>query len=63
LEPFNNYSFVIHWTKNAASDAFIHFKLNVDGKVSNFDLTPFKREAGNKHEYRDMHFIKVEHRK
>jgi len=61
LEPFNEHSFVIRWdNKNAASDAFIHFRLNVNGEVSNFDLTPFKREAGNKHEYRDMHFVKVD---
>ncbi|NQY87188.1 MAG: serine hydrolase [Colwellia sp.] len=60
LEPFNDHSFVIRWdNKNAASDAFIHFKLDVEGKVSNFDLTPFKREVSNNHEYRDMHFVKV----
>jgi len=60
LEPFNDHSFVIRWdNKNAARDAFIHFKLNINGEVSSFELTPFKLEAGNKHEYRDMRFVKI----
>jgi CubicO group peptidase (beta-lactamase class C family) len=61
LEAFSDHSFVIRWdNKNAASDAFIHFKVNVNGKVSSFDLTPFKRKVDNDHEYRDMHFVKVD---
>ncbi len=59
LEPFNDHSFVIRWdNKNAASDAFIHFEVNVASEVVGFDLTPFKLEPGNKHEYRDMHFVR-----
>lgn len=59
MEPFNDHSFVIRWdNKNAASDAFIHFTLDTNGKISKFNLTPFKLEPGNKHEYRDMNFIK-----
>jgi CubicO group peptidase (beta-lactamase class C family) len=61
LEPFNDHSFVIRWdNKNAANDAFIHFKVDVKGKVSSFDLAPFQEEVDNDHEYRDMHFIKLE---
>jgi len=60
LEPFNDHSFVIRWdNQNAASDAFIHFGVNVSGEVTNFYLTPFKLAPGNKHEYRDTHFVKV----
>ncbi len=58
LEPFNDHTFVIRWdNKNAASDAFIHFKINVAGDVESFELRPFKMKAGINHEYRDMLFI------
>jgi hypothetical protein len=61
LEPFNDHSFVVRWNnKNAANDAFIHFKVNVNDNVTSFDLTPFQEEVSNDHEYRDMHFVKVE---
>jgi len=60
LEPFSDHSFVIRWdNKNAASDAFIHFSVDVSGEVTKFDLTPFELEFNNDHEYRDMHFVKL----
>jgi len=58
LEPFNDHTFVIRWdNKNAASDAFIHFKVNVSGEVESFELRPFKTKASINHEYRDMLFF------
>jgi len=61
LEPFNDHSFVVRWNnKNAANDAFIHFKVNVNDNVTSFDLTPFQEKVSNDHEYRDMHFVKID---
>ena len=61
LEPFNDHTFVIRWdNKNAASDAFIHFKINVAGEVESFELRPFKIKASINHEYRDMLFTPVQ---
>ncbi len=57
LEPFNDHTFVVKWdNENAASDAFIHFNLDVSQRVKSFTLHPFSIEIEINHEYRDMLF-------
>lgn len=60
LEPFNDHSFVIRWdNQNAATDAFIHFDVDVSREVNSFTLHPFSVEIEDDHEYRDMNFERV----
>lgn len=60
LEPFDDHSFVIRWdNKNAASDAFIHFDVDVNRHVHSFSLHPFSVEIEDDHEYRDMNFERL----
>lgn len=60
LEPFEDHSFVIRWdNKNAASDAFIHFEVDVNRQVRSFTLHPFSVETEDDHEYRDMNFERL----
>lgn len=60
LEPFSDHTFVIRWdNQNAASDAFIHFDVNTQRKVSGLSLYPFTNKVTDDHEYRDMYFYAV----
>jgi len=59
LEPFDDHSFVVRWdNKNAAEDAFVHFKLDANGIVQLLRLYPFTLEKEVSHEYRDMNFTR-----
>ena len=59
LKPFQLNSWVIEWdNQNAASNAFIHFKVDVDNKITGFDLHPYTLNELDNHEWRDMHFQK-----
>lgn len=59
LEPFKDHSFVIRWfDQNAASDAFIHFEVDVNNQVKGFRLHPYSVEQLERHEWRDMRFVK-----
>ena len=60
IVPFQDTSFKIEWdNKNAASDAFIHFKLDVKRTVLSAQLHPFTTQIRTNHAYRDMDFVKV----
>jgi CubicO group peptidase (beta-lactamase class C family) len=60
LVPFQDTSFKIEWdNKNAANDAFMHFRLNIKREVIGASLHPFKVKTSVNHEYRDMDFKKV----
>lgn len=60
ITPFQDASYKIEWdNKNAASDAFMHFELNINREVVSAKLHPFTVNERVNHEYRDMHFIKI----
>jgi CubicO group peptidase (beta-lactamase class C family) len=60
LVPFQDATYKIEWdNKNAASDAFMHFRLNVKREITSATLHPFSVDEIINHEYRDMEFIKV----
>lgn len=60
LIPFQDATYKIEWdNKNAASDAFMHFKLNVKREIIGAELHPFSVDTIINHEYRDMEFTKV----
>lgn len=57
---FQDMTYKIEWdNKNAASDAFMHFKLDVNRNVTAAKLHPFTSSEKVNHEYRDMTFIRV----
>lgn len=59
VEPFDAHTFTIHWdNQNAATNAFIHFEVDVENNVNGFTLHPFTVKKKENHEWRDMHFIK-----
>ncbi|MBT1450614.1 beta-lactamase family protein [Glaciecola sp. XM2] len=59
LSAFQDTSYKIDWdNENAASDAFIHFDINVKREVLSATLHPFTTRELTSHEWRDMHFIK-----
>ncbi|MBU3005431.1 serine hydrolase [Paraglaciecola arctica] len=61
LSAFQDASYKIEWdNKNAASDAFMHFELDVERKVIAAKLHPFSTKTSSSHEWRDMHFLKAE---
>lgn len=54
---FENTSFKVEWdNKNAQTDAFLHFDLNVDAEVIGMRMHPFVSSQRTAHEYRDMYF-------
>ncbi|MDT0593574.1 serine hydrolase [Glaciecola petra] len=58
--PFQDFSFKVEWdNKNAASDAFIHFTVNVNREVTSARMHPFTVAERVNHAYKDMEFIKV----
>ena len=58
LEIFGDHSWVVRWdNQNAASDAFIHFKMHPDNSVEGFSMYPFTAKEIVNHEYRDIFFI------
>lgn len=60
LAPFQDATYKIEWdNKNAASDAFMHFTLNVKREVVKAALHPFRVDTVVNHAYRDMTFIKI----
>lgn len=61
LSAFQDASYKIEWdNKNAASDAFMHFELDVKRNVIAAKLHPFTTKILSSHEWRDMHFKRVE---
>ena len=59
LEPFEATKYVVRWdNQNAASDAFLIFETDFQGKVTGMKMHPFTAKERSRHEYRDMHFIK-----
>lgn len=59
LEPFADHSFVLRWhDANVARPALIHFQLNNRREVTGFRLEPYAAEPGERHEYRDMQFVR-----
>ena len=61
LTPFQDASYKIEWdNKNAASDAFIHFSLNVKRQITQATLHPFSAKEITNHAYTDMLFVKEE---
>ncbi|CAM5219123.1 serine hydrolase [Alishewanella longhuensis] len=59
LEPFADHSFVVRWhDANVARPALIHFQLNNRRQVTGFRLEPYVAEPGERHEYRDMQFLR-----
>ena len=57
MQPFRDNTFVVLWdNQNAASDAFVHFEVDVSGQVSHFTLHPYDIEQQDNHEWRDMRF-------
>jgi hypothetical protein len=61
LSAFQDASYKIEWdNKNAASDAFMHFELDVQRNVIAAKLHPFTTTILSSHEWRDMHFMRVE---
>lgn len=60
ITAFEDTRYKIEWdNKNAASDAFMLFKLNINRDIVSATLHPFKTEDSNSHEYRDMEFMRV----
>lgn len=60
LTPFQDATYKIEWdNKNAASDAFMHFELNVNREVVSSKLHPFSVKDRINHAYRDMYFEKI----
>lgn len=58
--PFQDMSYKIIWdNQNAASNAFMHFEIDVKRNVTSARLHPFAVDEYNNHTWRDMHFIKV----
>jgi CubicO group peptidase (beta-lactamase class C family) len=61
LSAFQDASYKIEWdNKNAASDAFMHFELDVERNVIAAKLHPFTTTTLSSHEWRDMHFMRLE---
>lgn len=61
LSAFQDATYKIEWdNKNAASDAFMHFALDVKRNVVSAKLHPFSVRTLTSHEWRDMHFLKIE---
>jgi hypothetical protein len=59
LSPFRDNSWLIEWdNQNAASNAFIHFNVDVSGNVLGFYMHPFDIKRRDNHEWRDMQFFK-----
>lgn len=59
LTPFEANKYVVRWdNQNAASDAFLIFETDFQGKVSAMKMHPFTAKERSRHEYRDMHFVK-----
>jgi CubicO group peptidase (beta-lactamase class C family) len=60
LIPFQDATYKIEWdNKNAASDDFMHFSLNVKREVVGAQLRPFTNSEVINHAYRDMNFVRV----
>jgi CubicO group peptidase (beta-lactamase class C family) len=59
VQPYEGNRFKVEWdNKNAASDAFLIIESNFKNEVTGMTMHPFVSEAKERHEYRDMHFIK-----
>lgn len=60
LIPYQLNSWVIEWdNQNAASNAFIHFEVNVNNQVTGFELHPYVVNERENHAWRDMLFHKI----
>jgi CubicO group peptidase (beta-lactamase class C family) len=57
--PYGGNRFKVEWdNKNAASDAFLIIETNIKNEVTGMKMHPFVAKEKERHEYRDMHFIK-----
>jgi CubicO group peptidase (beta-lactamase class C family) len=57
--PYEGNRFKVEWdNKNAASDAFLIIETNFKNEVTGLKMHPFVAAEKDRHEYRDMHFIK-----
>ena len=57
--PFAGNRFKVEWdNKNAASDAFLIMQTNLKNEVTGMTMHPFVSLEKERHEYRDMHFLK-----
>lgn len=58
LEAFGEHSWIVRWdNQNAASDAFVHFKVRPDNTIKGFSMYPYTAKEILNHEYRDMFFV------
>lgn len=59
VQAFEANRFKVEWdNKNAASDAFIIIETNFKNEITGMKMHPFVSQEKERHEYRDMHFIK-----
>lgn len=59
VQPYEANRFKVEWdNKNAASDAFLIIETNFKNEVTGMTMHPFISKVKERHEYRDMHFIK-----
>lgn len=57
--PYEGNRFKVEWdNKNAASDAFLIIEINFKNEVTGLKMHPFVATEKDRHEYRDMHFLK-----
>jgi CubicO group peptidase (beta-lactamase class C family) len=57
--PYEGNRFKVEWdNKNAASDAFLIVETNFKNEVTGLKMHPFVAVERERHEYRDMHFLK-----
>ncbi|WP_414828155.1 serine hydrolase [Alteromonas sp. H39] len=61
LTPFEDHTFVIRWdNEDAMEDAFIHFSVSTQRRVTGFTLYPYTLKEKSNHAYRDMRFTRSE---
>jgi CubicO group peptidase (beta-lactamase class C family) len=59
VTPYEGNRFKVEWdNKNAASDAFLIVETNFKNEVTGLKMHPFVAAERERHEYRDMHFLK-----
>ncbi|AEP30684.1 serine hydrolase [Brumicola nitratireducens] len=59
VTPYEGNRFKVEWdNKNAASDAFLIIETNFKNEVTGLKMHPFVAAEKERHEYRDMHFLK-----
>ena len=60
VKPYAGNRFKVEWdNSNAASDAFLIIQSNLKNEVTGMTMHPFVVEEKQRHEYRDMNFVKL----